>query len=65
MDAIRILENCSTARRGFKRGEVVAVGKDISAEDAAALVKLGRAVQVPQAQEQGDADAKRRVGRRG
>lgn len=41
--ALRILENCSTARRGFKRGEVVAVGEDISAEDAAVLLRLRRA----------------------
>lgn len=44
MNAIRILENCSTARRGFKRGEVVAVDSpDLSAEEAAALVRCQRA----------------------
>mgnify|MGYP001259494038 CR=1 FL=1 len=52
MDAIRILENCSTARRGFKRGEVVAVGgQDLSKDEAAALLKWQRAeaCELPQA----------------
>lgn len=43
MSALRILENCSIASRGFKRGEVVAVGADLSAEEAGALLKWRRA----------------------
>jgi hypothetical protein len=44
MDAIRIIESCSTAHRDFVRGEVAEVGQGLSAEDAATLVSLGRAV---------------------
>lgn len=55
MDAIRILEDCSTASRGFVRGEVVEIGAGMSAEDADILVRIGRAVYcsrpVPQAGE--------------
>lgn len=45
MQAIRVLENCSTARRGFKRGEVVALGDALSETEALDLIKWRRAEQ--------------------
>lgn len=43
MKAIRITTGCRASGRGYAAGETVMVPGDISADDAALLVRMGRA----------------------
>lgn len=45
MQAIRVLNSCAVARTHLEAGRVYEVPSEVRAEDAAALVRLGRAVE--------------------
>lgn len=46
--AIRVLTGCRASGRGYAAGEICRVPDDIGADDAALLVRLGRAEQIEQ-----------------
>ncbi|MEW6314639.1 MAG: hypothetical protein AB1513_11470 [Pseudomonadota bacterium] len=64
MSRIRILTGCRASGRGYTEGSVVSVPEDINAEDAAVLMRIGRAVAVADGQEVQDAKpAEKKSGR--
>lgn len=48
MEAIRILTGCRASGRGYAAGETCRVPDDVGADDAALLVRLGRAERIEQ-----------------